>query len=86
MISDNMKNRISLVCYATVSHLFSMYLNEKYRGPNFTWVDFPEKMEEQCEMQVILNIRPTRNKEEILCHARDTGREIAGNMVKWMTE
>lgn len=81
-VSDKNKDRISLICYATVSHMFAEFCNDKFRGQNFKWEKFPEIMAIQCEMQVILVNLKGKNNEAIKEHAKNTGKEIAQDMIK----
>lgn len=75
-------DKVSLVCHATVSHMFAMFCNPKYRGEKFKWENFPDMMAGQCETQVFLANIKGRNQEEIKEHARDTGARIAQKMIE----
>lgn len=82
MISNKNMDRVSLVCYATVSNMFAMFCNPKFRGSNFQWKNFPKMMSGHCRSQVFMaNIRG-KDQEEIFNHAEKTGFEIATNMIK----
>ena len=88
MLSQTMNNKISLIAYATVSHLFALFHNPKMRGEHFTWEKFPELAESHVATQVFLNI-PCNNKNKqknIEEQGRKVGREIAEHLVKAMTE
>lgn len=81
MVSDKNMDRVSLICHATVCHMFAMFCNPVYRGPNFSWANFPEMMMKQCRQQVhMANIRG-RNQQAIYDHAEQTGFLIAQRMV-----
>lgn len=83
MLSVNLKNRISLLCYATVSHLFATFLNDKYRGPNFKWENFPKIAKSQCRGQVYMaNIGNNKNRKECFEYAEEMGEEIAITLIK----
>ncbi len=72
MLSVNLQNRISLHCYATVSHLFATFLNDKYRGPNFKWENFPKIAKSQCKGQVYMaNIGNNKNRNECFEYAEE---------------
>lgn len=78
------KLRISALCYAVVSHAFAEFINEKNRGPNFNWENFPDRMKFWCREQVYLaNIGNNKNKKDCYKHAEETGEEIAKNLIKW---
>ena len=82
MISNRNMDRVSLVCHATVCHMFAMFCNPKYRGPNFKWSQFPEMMKAHCTDQVFMaNIRG-RDQQAIFEHAEETGYQIAKKMVE----
>ena len=75
-------DRVSLVCHATVCHMFAMFCNPKYRGPKFEWSHFPDMMKTQCrEQDFMANIRG-RDQEAVYKHAEETGYQIAQRMVK----
>ena len=82
MISDRNMDRVSLVCHATVCHMFAMFCNPIYRGSKFQWSHFPEMMKNQCKDQVYLaNIRG-RDQQAVYDHAEQTGFLIAQKMVE----
>ena len=84
MLSNRTLDKISLTCYATVSHLFANFQNPEFRGPNFKWDNFPEIAKGHCETQVYCaNIGTKKTQQECLEHARDTGEKIALNLIKW---
>lgn len=83
MLSVNLQNRISLHCYATVSHNFALLLNDRYRGPNFKWENFPKLAKMQCRGQVYMsNIGNNKNRKECLEYAEEIGEEIAIMLIK----
>lgn len=82
MISEKNMDKVSLVCHATVCHMFAIFCNPKYRGENFVWKNFPDMIADQCETQVFMaNIRG-KDQEAIKEHARNTGRRIAQKMIE----
>lgn len=84
MLSDKLRNRITLLCYATVSHNFALLLNDKYRGPNFKWENFPKLAKVQCRGQVYMaNIGSDKNKNDCFEFAEEIGEEIASNLIDW---
>ena len=81
------QNDIALFCYSVVSHMFASMNNSRMRGPKFTWDEFPEMMEEHCRVMVFTSVLyPKKQQQECEDHAAQTGREIAENLVKWMTQ
>ena len=81
MISEKNKDKVSLICHATVASMFASFCNPKFRGPNFTWEKFPQMMEGMCATQVFMaNIKGDR--QEVEDHAKKTGFEIAKGLVK----
>ena len=83
MVSNRNKDQISLICHAVVAHLFAMFCNEKYRGTNFKWENFPEIAQNQCRDQVFIHGIKGKDQEAIYDHAKQTGFEIAKDMIKW---
>lgn len=82
MISEKNMDKVSLVCHATVAHMFAMFCNAKYRGDKFTWSNFPDMMASQCDTQVFMANIKGKDQEAIKEHARKTGYEIAKRMVE----
>jgi hypothetical protein len=80
MISDKNKDRVALICYATVSHAFARHL----RHTGYDWNIFPKMMADQCKDQVILaqiRGRDMRDTDAIYAHTENTGREIATRLI-----
>jgi hypothetical protein len=87
MLSAKKQMEISLVCHATVGNWMASMCNPKNRGSAFTWDKFPAMMAKQCRGQVFLQVPMSdRLREQCLEHAQQTGRQIAENWVKEMTE
>ena len=87
MLSNKLMDRISLFCYALVSHMFATMHNPRMRGDKFEWDAFPEMMEDHCRVILCTFMSYSKNiKLECEDHAAKTGREIATDLVKWMTE
>ena len=82
MISNRNMNRVSLICHATVCHMFARLCNPKCRGPKFEWSHFPEMMKPQCREQVYLARIRGRDQQAIFEHAEKTGYQIAKMMVE----
>lgn len=82
MISDKNLDRISLICHATVCHMFAMFCNPARRGSKFEWSLFPEMMKEQCRDQVYLAHIRGRDQQAVYDHAEETGRRIAEQMIE----
>lgn len=75
--------RIANHCYATVCHMFAMFLNDKMRGDKFTWDKFPDMMATSRAIQVALNVKHTKKDEiEYEAKAEQYGREIATRLIK----
>jgi len=86
-MTPKLQNEIALFCYASVSRMFAMFHNDEFRGPNFKWEEFAEMMEKHCKTNLFVNVKfPKKQKEECEEHAGNTAREIAENLVHWMTE
>jgi hypothetical protein len=83
MLSQNMRIKIQLICYATVSSFFSSMINVKYRGEGFTWDSFPRLVKSQCRIQVCLMIPSyKRMKQEIDTCTEDFASAIARDMMQ----
>lgn len=82
MISNKNMDKVSLLCHATVSNMFALFCNEKFRGEKFAWNNFPKMMASQCKDQVFLADIKGKNQQEIFEHAEKIGFEIANRMVK----
>lgn len=81
MLGSKKKLEIANVCYANVSGLFAMFINPKYRGPNFTWKYFIEHCEENADLWLMIaNIKG--KKDEINVQAKIYAKEIAERLVK----
>jgi len=75
--------RIANQCYAVVSGMFAMFLNDKMRGGRFTWDKFPDMMATSCAIQVALNVKHAKKDEaEYEAKAEEYGREIATHLIK----
>jgi hypothetical protein len=86
MLSAKKQMEISLVCHATVGNWMASMCNPKNRGSAFTWDKFPAMMEKQCRDQFLSVPMSERLRDRCLEHAEQTGRAIAENWVKKMTE
>jgi hypothetical protein len=87
MLSAKLQNQVALLCYATVSHLFASFHNPRMRGEHFTWDMFPDIAAGQCQTQAFVNVVCSKKvRPEVDAHAEMTGREIAQQLVRWMTE
>lgn len=84
MISKTTRLTIANICYANVASQFAMFSNPKFRGPNFTWKEFPAMCEEQADLWMILN-NVRGNKEEINSVSRQFAKDIATTLV-WHLE
>ena len=75
---------ISLHCHVIACNMFSTMCNEKYRGPKFTWANFPCMVSEICETQIWINGLSIAKKKKDLAveHSKKTGKEIAEKMIK----
>lgn len=82
MISNRNVDRVSLICHATVCRMFATFCKPVYRGPNFTWSNFPEMMKKQCRDQVYLAHIRGHEQQAIYDHAEHTGFLIATQMIE----
>jgi hypothetical protein len=78
-MSPNKKKDVALACYAMVSSTFAMMHNPKFRGPKFTWENFPEMMAERCKVEIFIYVN--RCTDEMKEYARQCGMEIATRLV-----
>jgi len=86
-LSSSDRDRVALICYATVSHLFATFQNPKNRGPNFTWELFIDIAERHVSTQISLNLLVRKSKMALAeQHARITANAIAKDLVKWASE
>jgi hypothetical protein len=58
------KDRIDSIVNSCVSHLFSIFLNPKYRGPNFNFKKFKKEVCELCITQCENSFRRKMNQVE----------------------
>jgi hypothetical protein len=67
--------------------MFAMMHNPRYRGPSFTWTNFPEMMRENCRVQVFVSVvSPKKQEKECEEYAAQMGFNIADTLVATMTE
>lgn len=86
-LTAHQQDKIALISYATVSHMFALFNNPKMRGPNFTWDKFPEIAARHSADQVYLaHVVPETRKDIAKTQAEIVGKQIAKDLVKWMTE
>lgn len=78
------EQEISLTCYAIVSTNFALFLNPKFRGPNFTWEEFPLMMAEMCHNSIFMYSPKVGEKHMKLAY--DNGKTIAEKLIRLMTE
>lgn len=84
MLSDKKHMEIANVCYANVSMLFAMFCNDSWRGPNFKWSSFCDKMEREADLWMLVHdVHRSRGaKDEINKVAREYARDIASRMIR----
>lgn len=83
-MTKNQQDRVALTCHAIVAHRFAMMHNPRFRGPNFSWDEFPKDMAEVCETELFIYMENPSAKMK--AHARKTGEELAQSLVRRMTE
>lgn len=85
MLSQNIKMRIELICYATVSGYFSSMINVKYRGERFAWNSFAGLIKAHCKDQVYMAMPYSaykRRKKDIDAYAEKFSSAIARDMMQ----
>jgi len=86
-LSEKRKTEINLLCHEMVGDVFSFMCNPKYRGPNFSWDSFPEKMAQSCSTVIMASNRiPPGIKEACRDYAARQARSIAALWVMNSTE
>ena len=80
-ISSRMQLRIANVCYAYVAGNFAMFTNDKFRGPKFSWKDFPDMMHDQSKNWLFISNISTTNPSYV-SYAQTTAKEIATTLVR----
>jgi len=74
--------KLDIFCYVTVSGLFAMFQNEKYRGPIFSWDSFPKMASSHCESSVlVLHPVPKKQHAEAKAYVAKIAHEIAAYLV-----
>ena len=84
MISTKKRMEIANICYANVAGSFAMFTNPKYRGEKFTWERFPEMMEREADLWMMLHLVKGK-KDEVNALAKKFAREIAETLVERMS-
>lgn len=86
MLSELQKLRITNKCYACVSGMFAFFIRPNAQGPNFSWEWFVEYCEKEADTWMIVHGVPMnkKNKDESLCLARESSRQIAMHLVSTM--
>lgn len=85
MLSQNMRMKIELICYATVSSYFSSMINVKYRGERFAWSSFADSIKAHCVDQVYMAMPDStykRRKKEIDAYTENFASAIARDMMQ----
>ena len=83
-LSQKKKLEIANVCYANVVGQFAMFNNPKFRGPNFTWESFIQRMQDEADLWMgIHNIKG--NKQMVNDCAKEFAKEIATTLVGHLT-
>lgn len=80
MISEKKRLQIANICYANVAGDFAMFMNPKYRGPNFTWDWFLKYCENHAQDWMFVNA-VTGNRKEVNELAGQFAKEIAERLI-----
>ena len=84
-LPKSLEKDIIISCYATISELFAMMHNPKYRGPNFTWENFPEMTKSLCEAKIHISVvYKSKYKNEVEKFAGKCALDIANVLVRWL--
>ena len=63
--------------------MFAGFQRPDYKGPNFTWTDFPEMVEDLARVQIFTSITMTKKTQaEIEDKAAEYAKEIATTLIK----
>jgi hypothetical protein len=84
--SQTMRLKVANVCYANIASRFAMFMNEKYRGPNFTWESFIENCVEMSSTWVYLTGEYDVSNVKVKELAEQYAREIATRLVSILHE
>lgn len=88
---DSVRKDIALFCYAYVSNQFAAMSNPDYRGKNFRWEEFPDRVSKHVENDIVVQrgiVGKGYEKEEILRLtklAAEYSRDIATNLIGFLT-
>lgn len=88
---DSVRKDIALFCYAYVSNQFAAMSNPGYRGKNFRWEEFPDRVSKRVENDIVVQrgiVGKGYEKEEILKLtklAAEYSRDIATTLVSFLT-
>lgn len=86
-LSNTKMRDIEFYCCSYVGTMFSMMLNPKFRGENFTWENFPNMVANLCEVGVHLEISSSpMQKDAVGEYARKMAINYAEKYVKNMME
>ena len=80
MLSDKKRLEIANVCYANVAGQFAMFINPKFRGPNWDWNLFVGLCERQSDLWMKVN-DVKGNRKLIDQTAAQFAKEIASTLV-----
>lgn len=77
-LRDKDRLKIDAVCLAATSELFASMINEKNRGPNFTWGKFPDLASRLGTSSVLISNDWNNNKiEEVKKYASEYCEQLA---------
>lgn len=87
----SVRKDIALFCYAYVSNQFAAMSNPDYKGKNFRWEEFPDRISKCVENDIVVQrgiVGKGYEKEEILKLiklAAEYSRDIATNLIGFLT-
>ena len=84
-MNKNRQNLIALNTWCYVANYFAIFVNPEFRGPNFSWDEFPRMAQDYADtnMWISTGLSDTsKNENEELEFIRETAKTIAINLVK----
>lgn len=79
----NTQNLLALWCHSAAIGLFERFSDQKNRGPNFSWDNFPSFVADYCSTNVFVNVTyPKVQQAEVELHAFNTGKELGMQLAK----
>lgn len=84
-MNKNRQNLIALNTWCYVANFFAMFLNPEFRGPNFSWDEFPRMAQEYAYTDMWINTGlsdTSKNEKKELEFIRATAKTIAEQLIK----